>query len=212
MSERRADPAAASASADASAGSLPGSPPGSIRPFYADWAGYNRRTIEGLARLTPDDLALLVPAQRDWPGDPWPIWAVAGHTAAMRIFWLCDVFGEPGAEDTPFEGETPGWEDDLSHPRSAEELVDAYTTTWRVVEGCLDRWTPASLGTAVRRPKAGRPDELHTRQSILLRLMLHETYHLGEINLALGSQGREPIDLWPGKDWIEGAPASLREG
>jgi hypothetical protein len=99
--------------------------PDSLRPFYADWAGYNRRTVEGLLRLSEDELALPVPARREYDTEPWPIWAVAGHTAAMRVFWLCDVFGEPGAEGTPFEGDTPGWEDDPTRPRSAAELAQA---------------------------------------------------------------------------------------
>jgi uncharacterized damage-inducible protein DinB len=189
-----------------------GAATGSIRPFYADWAGYNRRTIDGIRRLSAEDLALPVLAVRDNPGDPWPIWAVFGHTAGVRVFWLCDVFGEPGAELTPFEGETPGWEDDLSHPRTAEELAGAFQSTWAVVEGCLARWTPETLGVEVRRDEAGRPPEVHTRQSILMRMITHEGYHLGEINLTLGANGREPINPWPGREWQLGAPVVLREG
>ena len=191
---------------------MTGSRAASIQPFYADWAGYNRRTVEGLLRLSGEDLALQVRAVRDHEGEPWPIWAVAGHVAAMRVFWLCDVFGEPGAESTPFAGDTPGWEDDLSHPRSVEELVGAFESTWQVVEGCLTRWTPEMLTDEIRREKEGRPPELHTRQSILLRLITHEGYHLGEINVTLGSNGREPINPWPGNEWEAGAPRWLREG
>ena len=188
------------------------STPATLRPFYADWAGYNRRTAEGLRTLSDEDLALPVPAIRDHGGAAWPIWAVAGHVAAVRVFWLCDVFGEPGAEATPFAGDTPGWEDDLTHPRSAEELAGALESTWRVIEGCLDRWTPAMLDEEIRRDEEGRPPEVHTRQSILLRMITHEGYHLGEINLALGSNGRVPINPWPGHEWAEGAPRWLREG
>ena len=191
---------------------MTGAATNSIRPFYADWAGYNRRTRDGLRGLSPEDLDLRVPAVRDQGSEHWPIWAVAGHTVAMRVFWLCDVFGEPGAELTPFAGDTPGWEDDLSHPRTATELAGAYASTWRVVEGCLERWTPAMLGESIRRDEAGRPPEFHTRQSILLRLINHEAYHLGEINVALGANGREPINPWPGRDWEAGSPAWLREG
>jgi uncharacterized damage-inducible protein DinB len=191
---------------------MTGPVPDSLRPFYADWAGYNRRTMEGLLRLSDDDLALPVLATRDYETDPWPIWAVAGHSVAMRVFWLCDVFGEPGAELTPFEGATPGWEDDLTRPRSATELADAYRSTWQVVEGVLERWTSAMLGEVVQRDEQGRPSEFHTRQSILLRLINHEAYHLGEINLTLGANGREPIDPWPGMEWREGVPRSVREG
>jgi uncharacterized damage-inducible protein DinB len=188
------------------------SQPRSLRPFYADWHGYNRRWIEGLKRLTPDDLQLPVPARRDWGDEPWPIWAVAAHTVGPRVFWLCDVFGEPGAEQTPFPGDTPGWEDDLTHPRTVDELVWAWESTWKVIEGVLDRWTVDTLDVSVRRPESGRPDEVHTRQSILLRMINHEAYHLGEVNLVLGSNGREPIDPFPGQEWEEGAPTSLREG
>jgi uncharacterized damage-inducible protein DinB len=188
------------------------SSPLTLRPFYADWAGYNRRTIEGIRGLSAEDLALPVQAVRDDRGDPWPIWAVFGHTAAMRVFWLCDVFGEPGAELTPFEGETPGWEDDLTRPRTADELAGAFETTWSVVEGCLSRWTPDTLGVEMRRGEAPRPPEIHTRQSILMRLITHEGYHLGEINLTLGANGREPINPWPGEEWQVGAPVVLREG
>jgi uncharacterized damage-inducible protein DinB len=186
---------------------------GSLRPFYADWAGYNRRTVEGLRRLSPGDLALRVPATRDEGTEHWPIWAVAGHTAGTRVFWLCQVFGEPGAAGTPFTDPSgAGWEDDLSTPRTAEELAGAYESTWAVVEGCLNRWTQAMLGEAIRRDVAGRAPQLHTRQSILLRLMNHEAYHLGEINLILGANGREPIDPWPSREWEEDSPTRLREG
>jgi uncharacterized damage-inducible protein DinB len=178
----------------------------SIRPFYADWAGYNRRTIEGLAALSPEDLALRVPGS-----DHWPIWAIASHMAGTRVFWLCDIFGEPGADQTPFADDAPDWEDDLSAPRSGEEVVAALGSTWRVVEGCLDRWTPESLGQAFDRIEGVR-HEVHTRQSILLRMINHEAYHLGEINIALGTNGREPINPWPSKDWSADVPRSRREG
>ena len=184
----------------------------SLRPFYADWAGYNRRWIDGIRRLTPEDLALPVPAQRDYETDPWPIWAVAAHTVGPRVFWLCDVFGEPGAEETPFPGDTPGWEDDLSRPRTVDELVWAWESTWKVIAGVLDRWTVDTLDVSVRREEEGRPTEVHTRQSILMRMINHEAYHLGEINVVLGANGREPINPWPGREWEEGAPVELREG
>jgi uncharacterized damage-inducible protein DinB len=187
--------------------------PDSLRPFYADWFGYNRRWIEGLLRLSPEELALPVPAQRGYDTEPWPIWAVAAHTVGPRVFWLCHVFGEPGADQTPFaDPDAVDWEDDLARVRSAEELKAAFESTWRVVEGCLDRWTPDSLSVTARRSEGRRVPEVHTRQSILLRLITHEGYHLGEVNLVLGSNGREPIDPFPGREWSEGAPRSLREG
>ncbi|MEA2674107.1 MAG: hypothetical protein QOI92_1299 [Chloroflexota bacterium] len=179
----------------------------SIRPFYADWAGYNRRTVEAIAALTPDDLALEMPGS-----DHWPVWALFAHTAGTRVYWLCHVFGEPGAESTPFNDPSGmGWEDDLATPRSGVELVHAYETSWRIVDGCLDRWTPAMLGEAFRR-EGSAGTQVHTRQSILLRMINHDAYHVGEVNLILGANGREMIDPWPTADWLESAPVARREG
>ena len=181
---------------------------GSIRPFYADWAGYNRRVAEALGRLSADDLALVVPAARDGGVGPWPIWAVAGHTVGSRVFWMCHVWGEPGAEETPFADPSGfGWEDDLAVVRTAEEVVGAYESTWRVVASCLDRWTPDRLDDEVRRGSS-----VFTRQSTLLRLLNHEAYHAGEISSTLSAHGLDPIDLWPSADWAGDAPRELREG
>src|SRR5512134_2138156 len=109
----------------------------SISPFYADWRGYNRRMAEHLRSLSAEDLALTAGDERGWP-----IWAIAAHTVGGRVFWLCHVLGEPGAETTPFTDPTGfGWEDDLAHVRTADEVADAWESTWRVVESCLERWT-----------------------------------------------------------------------
>lgn len=183
----------------------------SIRRFYADWAGYNRRVAEALARLSPESLALIVNTPRDG-GEAWPIWAVAGHTVGSRVYWLCSVLGEPGAETTPFTDPSGmGWEDDLSTPRSGEDLAGAYASTWAVVAGCLDRWTIDRLVEPLEFD-FGRGPRIHTRQSILLRLINHEAFHAGEISLTLGTNGLEPIDLWPASDWYADAPRTLREG
>ena len=90
---------------------------GTIRPFYADWEAYNTQLIEGIRGLTPEQLAI-----RPAP-DGWPIWATVGHTAGARVYWFCTIFGEPGADTTPFSDPELGWEDDLDHPRTADELV-----------------------------------------------------------------------------------------
>lgn len=173
----------------------------SVRDFYGDWAGYNRRFTETLRGLRPADLALTVPG-----AEGWPLWAVVGHTAGMRVYWLCVVAGEPGADRTPFQDAAgTGWEDDLDHPRSVDELVGAFETTWQVVEGALERWTVAMLaGTVDRDGKLGR--QRHSRESILLRLQYHEAYHAGEINVALKANGRELFDPWPTDDWLIDRP------
>src|SRR3954454_17585383 len=110
----------------------------SIRRFYDRWPQYNRRLTETIAGMSDAELAI-----RPDP-DRWPIWATVGHTASARAYWLCGVLNEPGSDAPPFpdplSGE--GWEDDLEHPRGAGELVWALDSTWAVVDGVLQRWTP----------------------------------------------------------------------
>ena len=167
------------------------SPPRSIVSLYADWRRYNDRIVEGLRGRSADELGLRASA------DYWPIWAIAGHTAGARVYWLCSVFGEAGAETTPFTDPAGfGWEDDLDTPRTADELVWAFESSWRIIAGCLDRWTPAMLDRAFRR-HTQRGVQMHTRQSVLLRLITHDAYHTGEISLTLGIHGRDVLDLWP---------------
>jgi uncharacterized damage-inducible protein DinB len=161
-----------------------------LRAAYAMWPQYNRRLRDVVGAMTPEQLAVRPAAEL------WPIWATVGHTAAARVYWLCDVAGEPGAEATPFgAGATEGWEDDLEHPRDADELVRALDSTFAIVEGVLDRWTVAMLEDEIRREYAGTT-QVHTRGSILQRLLTHEAYHCGELSQTLGIHGLEQIDLW----------------
>jgi uncharacterized damage-inducible protein DinB len=161
-----------------------------IRPSYDMWPQYNRRLREVIGAMTAEQLAI-----RPAP-DRWPIWATVGHTAGMRVYWLCTIIGEPGLETTPFpDPANAGWEDDLDQPRSVEELVAALDSTFDIVEGCLDRWTPDMLADEIDREYAGT-HQLHTRGSILQRLFSHDAYHCGELSQTLGIHGLPQIDLW----------------
>ena len=163
----------------------------SIRLFYDRWPQYNRRLTEIVGAMSDEQLAI-----RPAPGGS-PIWATVGHTAGVRVYWLCDVFGEPGAEKTPFADRSTdvGWEDDLDHPRSAAELVQALDTTWAIIDRLLDRWTPAMLEETFER-SYGDQRQVHSRSSVLQRLSTHEAYHCGELSQTLGIVGLPQIDLW----------------
>jgi len=163
----------------------------SIRTFYDRWPQYDRRFRDVIAAMTGEQLAI-----RPSP-DRWPIWATVGHTAAMRVYWLCSVIGEAGAESTPFADGAmgPGWEDDLDHPRGAAELSEALDSTWAIVERCLDTWTLAMMLDVMERPFRGHV-QVHTRTSVLQRLFTHEAYHCGELSQTLGIAGLPQIDLW----------------
>jgi uncharacterized damage-inducible protein DinB len=164
--------------------------PPSVRPFYDQWPQYNRRLRDVVAAMTDEQLAV-----RPSP-ELWPVWATVGHTAGVRVYWLCDIAGEPGAETTPFAAfPEPGWEDDPDHPRGADELTHALDSTFALIEGCLDRWTLEMLGQEVRRGYDGTV-QIHTRGSILQRLFSHEAYHCGELSQTLGILGLPQIDLW----------------
>ena len=93
----------------------------------------------------------------------------------------------------------PGWEDDEDDPRDAGELVMALETAWSIVERCLDRWTHEMLGEAFTRERDGKP-QIHTRQSVIIRLISHDAYHCGELSQTLGILGLPQIDLWAPKD------------
>jgi hypothetical protein len=162
----------------------------SIRPIYDKRAQYNRRLIELVRPMTDEVLAIRPAPERD------PIWATVGHTVGARTYWLCAVAGEPGADATPWPDPTgEGWEDDLSHPRTADELVWAIESTWEVVDGVLGRWTPGMLTETIERRYLDKVT-LHTRASILQRLLTLEAYHCGELSQTLGILGLPQIDLW----------------
>lgn len=161
----------------------------SIRPAYGMWPQYNRRLREVIGRMSADELAIRPSPER------WPIWATVGHTAGPRVYWLCHVAGEPGAETTPFSDPERGWEDDLDHPRTADELVDALDSTFALIDGVLDRWTPEMLSDEIRREYAGTV-QMHTRSSILQRLLTHDAYHCGELSQTLGIARLPQIELW----------------
>jgi uncharacterized damage-inducible protein DinB len=161
-----------------------------VASFYAGWRQANDRLIETVGSLSTAELA--------WTPAPqmWPVWALAGHLAGARVYWLCAVLGEPGAATTPFTDPSgEGWEDEPSRPRDSDELIHALRSTWNVVEGCLERWTLDMLQVEFPR-KRGDVMQMHTRQSILFRLLTHDASHAGEISQTLGTHGRGEIDLW----------------
>jgi uncharacterized damage-inducible protein DinB len=163
----------------------------SIRTFYDRWPQYNRRITEVIATMTDEQLAL-----RPRP-DQWPIWAIVGHMAGTRTYWLCGVLREPGAEATPFADplSVEGWEDDLDRPRTASELVNALDSTFAIIDRVLDAWTPGMLAEEFER-SYGDDRQLHSRTSVLQRMMTHEAYHSGEISQTLGAHGLPEIYIW----------------
>jgi hypothetical protein len=146
--------------------------------------------IHRLPKLGPQELQL-----RASP-DGWPIWAIVSHLAGARVYWLCAVFKEPGAETTPFQDPSgDGWEDHLDVPRGSDELVFAVESSWKIVASCLDRWTPEMLSEVFTRERGGELQR-HTRHSVLTRLVMHDAFHSGEVSSLLGAHGLASMDPW----------------
>ncbi len=162
-----------------------------IRPAYEAWPTYQRGLRAAVAGLTDEQLAIRPSPER------WPLWATIGHLACQRVFWLCDFAGEPGAETTPFPNagyDCPG-DDDLEHVLTADQLVEALDSTFRIVEACLDGWTMEMLSEEIRHPEWG-DDWTHTRGWAIQRVFSHDVYHCAEVNEALSRAGLPQIDLW----------------
>jgi hypothetical protein len=136
-----------------------------IRPAYSKWPEYNPRPRHAVAAMTEEQLAIQPSPER------WPSWATVGHAARQRVFWLCDFAGEPGTETTRFTNaafDCPG-DDDLEHVLSGKQLVESLDSTFRKVEGCLDRWTLDMLDEEIRHEDWGQ-DWVHTRGSVIQRV------------------------------------------
>jgi uncharacterized damage-inducible protein DinB len=162
-----------------------------IRQAYSNWPQYNSRLLAVVAAMSDEQLAIRPSPER------WPIWATVGHTACQRVFWLCDFAGQPGAETTPFTNagnNCPG-DDDLEHVLSADQLVEALNSTFRIVEHCLDGWTVDSLAEELRREDW---DEtwVHSRGWVIQRVFAHDISHIAELNETLGRAGLPQINLW----------------
>ena len=164
---------------------------GGIRPAFGTWPHYNQRLREAVASMTEQQLAIQPSPER------WPVWATVGHTVCQRVFWLCDFAGEPGAETTRFTNagfDCPG-DDDLEHVLSSQDLVQSVDDTFRIVDGCLDRWTIDMLDEVISHPEWGE-DRRHTRGWVLQRVFSHDVYHCAELNETLSAAGLPQIDLW----------------
>ena len=163
----------------------------SVAPFYEGWRKQNGRLVDAIRSLSDEQLKLRAAPHQ------WPIWAIAAHTAGARVYWLCGVFKEPGAETTPFTDAASGygWEDDENTPRGSHDLVTALESSWAIVARCLGSWTTPMLREEYTREIGGKTQR-HTRQSVLMRMLTHDAYHSGEISQILGSYGLPEIDLW----------------
>jgi uncharacterized damage-inducible protein DinB len=159
---------------------------------FPDWPQYAARLRDAVRDLSAEQLALRAGPEHG------TIWQLAAHCAGTRVFWLCAIFGEPGADTTPWPSPLTdeGWEDDEARPRSGAELAGALDATWALVADVLSRWTIDELSVTAERPRADGTIAIHSRASVLNRMMSHDAFHSGEISQVLGLHHLPAIDLW----------------
>lgn len=160
-----------------------------VASLYEGWQRVQNHLVHRLPGLSTEELALRA------SDESWPIWAILSHMAGGRVYWLCLQFKEPGIETTPFTDASDGWEDHLDVPRGADELLFAIESSGRIVESCMERWTPESLGMSITREVASGTQR-HTRSSVLTRIVMHDSFHSGEISQLLGARGLPSLDPW----------------
>ncbi|MGE3076752.1 MAG: DinB family protein [Dehalococcoidia bacterium] len=164
----------------------------SIRSSYDLWPICNAQLRAAVRPLTPDQVRLSPAAGR------WPLWAVVGHLACQRVFWLSDFAGVPGRESTPFlnaASDCPG-DDDLENVLEAEQLVHALDSTFSIVERCLDTWTIDSLPEEIVRNWPNGETWTRGRGNVIQRVFAHDISHVAEVNETLTAAGLPPVDLW----------------
>jgi uncharacterized damage-inducible protein DinB len=171
-----------------------------LQPFYDGWAKHETLVLDALRDLTPEQLS--------WRTAPhqWAIWQLAAHVTGSRSYWFHDILGEGDSttrdlfrvDHTTVPGlslDDAGWEDVDDHPRSAEELVNALTRTWAIVDDCLRRWSEEDLAGSIVRPASGaRPERTHHRGWVVWHVMEHDIHHGGEISQILGTNGLAGLD------------------
>ena len=163
----------------------------SVRSAYGSWPRLNDELRNAIAPLSEADLARTAGRGR------WPLWAVVGHLACQRVFWLCDFAGEAGVETTPFPNakwSCPG-DEDLDNVLSAGQLVDALDSTFAIVDRVLDTWEFDSLADVIDHSDWDA-EWVHARGFVLDRVHAHDLWHAAEANEILTALGRTPIDPW----------------
>jgi uncharacterized damage-inducible protein DinB len=155
-----------------------------LMAYYVGWPDYQQMLVDGIAALTPDQLALRsAPNQR-------PVWLIAAHIIGTRVGWFQGRLGEGDASIAAYDS----WDMDGAPPRTAPELVEGLNATWAMIEGCLARWTPAMLDDPFVRQF---PDRISTRTRgwIIWHVLEHDVHHGGELFLTLGIHGLPTPDM-----------------
>lgn len=127
--------------------------------------------------------------QLNWRAAPhlWPVWRLAAHIVAARVYWYNAVMGEGGAAVAPLRhlddrsaGDAP----------AAVELREALRRSFELVGSCLGRWTANDLNAIFTLADGA----IVTRQWIIWHVVEHDLHHGGELFLTMGMHGAPTPD------------------
>ncbi len=155
-----------------------------LATFYKGWDEYQRMLVKVVAPLSAEQLALKASSTLR------PAWLIAAHIVGTRVGWFQGWMGEGDPELVAFDS----WDEDGAPPRTAAELVRGLEATWTMIQGCLDRWTPAMLDDPITRMRRDK-DVTFTRQWIIWHVIEHDMHHGGELFLTLGAHGLSTPDF-----------------
>jgi uncharacterized damage-inducible protein DinB len=150
--------------------------------IYAGWQEYQSKLRAALAPLTDVQLGLRVAP------DLRSVEEVVTHMIGARARWF------QVDEDAEDFAEYARWDSPSMPVRSAQELVTALDTTWRLMQEAIARWTPEEWQQAYPGDEPGDPPVI-TRKWILWHLIEHDLHHGGEVSLTLGLHGYAAPDI-----------------
>jgi uncharacterized damage-inducible protein DinB len=163
-----------------------------LTTFIASWKAYQDHLAEAVARLSAEQLALRAAPNLRSVGEN------VLHIVGCRMFWFTEALGEDGGEELkPYARwnraalEAPYTSDEeytsaLQAPLpNGAELAEGINSTWRFMEDCLARWSPAEM----RQTFGSEEDGEASRAWVVWHVLEHDLHHGGELSFTLGMHG-----------------------
>ncbi len=152
--------------------------------LFADWDLHQRRFVNMIAPLTPEQLLL-----RSAP-HMWHVSGLAAHVVGARSFWFHHIMHE----GPPEVGRWLGLDDGPESERTVERIVQGFNETWDMIAAMLARCTVADLDDTFDRHYPDGRVKTFTRQALIMRVLTHDAAHAGEISQILGMHGVTGLD------------------
>ena len=163
-----------------------------LTTFTTSWKEYQDHLAAALAPLTAEQLALrAAPGLRS-------VGENALHIVGCRMFWFTEALSEDGGEelkpyarwnrvalDAPYASADEFAQALGAHVPTGAELAEGLNRTWRLLENCLGRWSPADM----RQTFGSVEDGEASRAWVVWHVLEHDLHHGGETSLILGMHG-----------------------